>query len=83
MNGPDFYYTQEDTLRRGGAAGEFDWSILRPDIIIGDVAGNAMNMAMVIGVFAAICKATGTPFRFQDRRRSMTGCSRSSPTPIS
>ena len=64
MNGLDFYYTQEDTLRRGGAAGECDWSILRPDIIIGDVAGNAMNMAMVIGVFAAICKATGTPFHF-------------------
>lgn len=61
---PNFYYTQEDTLRRRGAAGEFDWSILRPDIIIGDVAGNAMNMAMVIGVFVALCKATGTPFRF-------------------
>ncbi|MDP9097342.1 MAG: SDR family oxidoreductase [Pseudomonadota bacterium] len=61
---PNFYYTQEDTLRRRAATGEFDWSILRPDIVIGDVAGNAMNMAMVIGVFAALCKATGTPFRF-------------------
>ena len=61
---PNFYYTQEDTLRRRGAAGEFEWSILRPDVIIGDVAGNAMNMAMVIGVFAALCKATSTPFRF-------------------
>lgn len=61
---PNFYYTQEETLRRRGAAGEFDWSILRPDVIIGDVAGNAMNIAMVIGVFAALSKATGTPFRF-------------------
>ena len=61
---PNFYYTQEDTLRRRSEAGEFDWSILRPDIVIGDVAGNPMNMAMVIGVFAAISKATGTPFRF-------------------
>ena len=61
---PNFYYTQEDALRRRGAAGEFDWSILRPDIVIGDVAGNAMNMAMVIGVFAALCKATEAPFRF-------------------
>ena len=34
---PNFYYTQEDTLRRRAAAGEFDWSILRPDIVIGDV----------------------------------------------
>jgi nucleoside-diphosphate-sugar epimerase len=61
---PNFYYTQEDTLRRRSAAGEFDWCILRPDVVIGTVAGNAMNMAMVIGVFAAFCKATRTPFRF-------------------
>ena len=61
---PNFYYTQEDTLRRRAGASEFDWAILRPDVVIGDVAGNPMNMAMVIGVFAAISKATGTPFRF-------------------
>jgi len=61
---PNFYYTQEDTLRRRSTAGEFDWCILRPDVVIGTVAGNAMNMAMVIGVFAAVCKATRTPFRF-------------------
>ncbi|NPD69217.1 SDR family oxidoreductase [Lichenicola cladoniae] len=61
---PNFYYTQEDTLRRRSGLGEFDWTILRPDVVVGDVAGNAMNIAMVIGTFAAICKATGTPFRF-------------------
>ena len=32
--------------------------------MIGDVAGNPMNLAMVIGVFAAISKATETSFRF-------------------
>lgn len=61
---PNFYYTQEDTLRRRAAAGEFAFSILRPDIVVGDAVGNPMNIAMVIGVFATLCKATGTPFRF-------------------
>jgi len=61
---PNFYFTQEDTLRRRAAAGEFDWSILRPDVVVGDVAGNAMNIAMVIGVYAAVCAATGAAFRF-------------------
>jgi len=70
---PNFYYTQADTLQRRAAEGEFDWSILRPDIIIGDVAGNAMNMAMVIGVFAAFCKATGTPFRFPGSTKVYNG----------
>ena len=70
---PNFYYTQEDALRRRAEAGEFDWSILRPDVIIGDVAGNPMNMAMVIGVFAAISKATGTPFRFPGSHKVYDG----------
>ncbi len=70
---PNFYYTQEDTLRRRGAADGFGWSILRPDVVIGDVAGNAMNMAMVIGVFAALSKATGTPFRFPGPERVYNG----------
>jgi nucleoside-diphosphate-sugar epimerase len=61
---PNFYYTQEDALRRRADTDGFDWTILRPDVVVGDVAGNPMNIAMVIGVFAAISKATGTPFRF-------------------
>jgi hypothetical protein len=48
-------------LRRRADAGEFEWSILRPDVVIGDVVGNPMNIAMEIGVFAALSMATGTP----------------------
>lgn len=62
--GPHFYYSQEDLLRERAAAGGPAWSILRPDVVIGDVFGNAMNIVMVIGVYAAICRATGIPFRF-------------------
>ncbi|GMM62584.1 SDR family oxidoreductase [Novosphingobium pituita] len=62
--GPNFYQTQEAELIARRAAGRHDWSILRPDVVIGDAAGNAMNIATVIGAYAAICRASGAAFRF-------------------
>lgn len=61
---PNFYYVQEDLLRERGAAGEFEWSILRPDVVVGDIVGNPMNIAMVMGVFAALSREAGLPLRF-------------------
>lgn len=62
--GPNFYFTQEDELRTRAARGGPAWSILRPDVVVGDAAGNAMNIAMVIGAYAALCRAEGAAFRF-------------------
>jgi nucleoside-diphosphate-sugar epimerase len=61
---PNFYYAQEDLLRERGAAGDFAWSILRPDVVVGDIAGNPMNIVMVMGLFAALSKQAGAPLRF-------------------
>ncbi|MCQ2030527.1 SDR family oxidoreductase [Stutzerimonas zhaodongensis] len=62
--GPNFYYDQEDLLRERGERGDFEWSILRPDVVVGDIAGNPMNIALVIGAFAALSQETGVPLRF-------------------
>jgi nucleoside-diphosphate-sugar epimerase len=62
--GPNFYFTQEDELRARAARGGPDFAILRPDVVVGDAAGNAMNIAMVIGAYAALCRAEGAAFRF-------------------
>lgn len=62
--GPNFYFTQEDELRARQLRGGADWSILRPDVVVGDALGNPMNIAMVIGAFAALSKAQGAAFRF-------------------
>ena len=62
--GPNFYFTQEDELRARAARGGADFAILRPDVVVGDAAGNAMNIAMVIGAYAALCRAEGAAFRF-------------------
>jgi nucleoside-diphosphate-sugar epimerase len=61
---PNFYYTQEDMLRRRAADGGFSWTLLRPDVVVGDAVGYPMNIALVIGAYAALSKATGTPLRF-------------------
>jgi nucleoside-diphosphate-sugar epimerase len=62
--GPNFYFTQEGELRARAARGGPDFAILRPDVVVGDAAGNAMNIAMVIGAYAALCRAEGAAFRF-------------------
>jgi nucleoside-diphosphate-sugar epimerase len=62
--GPNFYFSQEGELRRRAEAGGPEWAILRPDVVLGDAAGNAMNVATVIGAYAALTKADGAAFRF-------------------
>lgn len=62
--GPNFYYAQEDLLRERAERDAFTWSILRPDVVVGSIAGNPMNIAMVIGAFASLSKAQGVPLRF-------------------
>jgi nucleoside-diphosphate-sugar epimerase len=61
---PNFYYVQEDLLRRRAEQDGFGWSLLRPDVVVGDAAGYPMNIALVIGAYAAVSKASGAPLRF-------------------
>jgi nucleoside-diphosphate-sugar epimerase len=70
---PNFYFDQEDLLRERAAAGDFDWSILRPDAVIGDIGGNPMNIAVVIGAFAALSKHAGLPLRFPGSMKTYRG----------
>jgi len=70
---PNFYYAQEDLLRERAAAGDFAWSILRPDVVVGDIVGNPMNIVMAMGVFAALSKEAGVPLRFPGTPRVYSG----------
>jgi len=72
--GPNFYFTQQRELQRRRAAGGPDWSILRPDVVVGDAAGNAMNIATVIGAYAALSAADGAAFRFPGSRKTYDDC---------
>ena len=72
--GPNFYFTQQRELQARHEAGGPEWTILRPDVVVGDAAGNAMNIATVIGAYAAICAADQAAFRFPGSYRTYDGC---------
>ena len=60
----NFYWLQEDYLKEKAAAAGFDFTIMRPQLIVGPNTGVVMNLPPVIGAYAAICKEEGRPFAF-------------------
>ncbi|UPG92752.1 SDR family oxidoreductase [Luteibacter aegosomatissinici] len=61
---PQFFEAQEDALRAWSASNGADWTILRPDGIIGPSLGSPMNILTGMATYAAVCKELGVPFRF-------------------
>jgi len=61
---PNFYYDQEDVLRRRSEGKAWSWTALRPEAVCGFAVGNPMNLAMVIAVYATLSKELGLPLRF-------------------
>jgi nucleoside-diphosphate-sugar epimerase len=60
----NFYWLQEDYIKEQSAKQGFDFTIFRPQLIVGPAIGVAMNLPPVIGAYAAICKEEGRPFSF-------------------
>jgi nucleoside-diphosphate-sugar epimerase len=61
---PNFYWLQEDYIREVSVDGGFDFTIFRPQLIVGPNHGVVMNLPPVIGIYAAIRKELGLPFSF-------------------
>jgi nucleoside-diphosphate-sugar epimerase len=70
---PNFYYDQEDFLRERQKGRSWTWTGLRPEAVLGFAIGNPMNLLLLIGVYAAICKELGLPLRFPGRPGAYTG----------
>jgi nucleoside-diphosphate-sugar epimerase len=66
----NFYFSQEDLLRERARQRGLEWSILRPNAVIGDIVGNPMNIALVLGAFAALSRKAGIPLRFPGSYRT-------------
>lgn len=60
---PNLYFRHEDFARSLEKDG-IRWTALRPDIVIGHSLGSAMNLGNLIGVYGALCRATGTALQF-------------------
>jgi nucleoside-diphosphate-sugar epimerase len=64
----NFYYVQEDVLFEAAERDGFTWTVHRPHTLIGWALGNTMNMGVTLAVYAAICRLTGSAFRFPGSR---------------
>jgi len=61
---PEFNMDQQAFLQKRQQGKSWTWSALRPSVVIGTATGNPMNLAMVIGLYAAMSKELGLPLRF-------------------
>jgi nucleoside-diphosphate-sugar epimerase len=69
---PEFNIDQQKFLEDRQARASWSWSALRPSVVGGVGLGNPMNLAMVIAVYASICKELGIPFRFPGKPGAYT-----------
>ena len=60
----NFYWLQEDYLRRRQAEASWALTIVRPQVIYGEAQGGNMNALPAIGVYGALLKAEGRPLDF-------------------
>ena len=58
----NFYWLQEDYIRGAQSGAAWDFTIWRPQIVLGGAVGVAMNLIPVIGAYGAICRELGLPF---------------------
>ncbi|MFM0226961.1 NAD-dependent epimerase/dehydratase family protein [Paraburkholderia dipogonis] len=63
--GPIFYNDQEDILWAHAQAEGYDWTVLRPDAVIGPSIGSPMNLVMGIAAFAVTSREWNLSFRSQ------------------
>ena len=69
----NFYFLQEDHLlaqheRRGGA---WSWTILRPQVILGESLGSNMNLIPALAAYGAVLHEAGEPLHFPGGERSV------------
>jgi len=59
-----FYFDQEDYLHEQQKTKQWNWSVARPDAIIGFSESSFMNLGVSLAVYASILKEQGRPLIF-------------------
>jgi nucleoside-diphosphate-sugar epimerase len=60
----NFYWLQEDYLREKQLNQRWKWTILRPQLVVGEAIGGNLNVIPAIGVYAALSREAGLPLSF-------------------
>ena len=63
-NHQNFYWLQEDYLRAKQPGSKWSWTILRPQLVIGEAVGSNLNVIPAIGVYAALQREAGLPLSY-------------------
>lgn len=61
---PNIYLAQRAQLQARSRTAAWDNVALNPDVVVGDIHSNPMNIALLIGVFAELSRHFGIPMRF-------------------
>ena len=61
---PNLYFNHEELIKERSEQDGFRYTAIRPDIIIGESMGSAMNLANLIGVYGTLCKELGVAMQF-------------------
>jgi len=61
---PNMYYDQQDLLEARQRGRPWTWSAVRPHAVCGFSLGSPMNLALVIAVYACVCRELGVPLAF-------------------
>jgi nucleoside-diphosphate-sugar epimerase len=60
----NFYWLQEDYIRAKQTGKRWCWTILRPQLVVGEAIGGNLNILPPIGVYAALRKEAGLPLAY-------------------
>jgi nucleoside-diphosphate-sugar epimerase len=69
-----FYWQQEDYLRNRSQRQDWTFSILRPQMILGDALCSPMSMIAALGVYASVMRDLGRPLHFPGGGNYVTAC---------
>src|SRR5690625_3680800 len=61
---PNFYWEHQNYIVKKQKGKSWSWTILRPQIVVGESTGSPMNIISAIGVYGAILKEEGLPLYF-------------------
>jgi nucleoside-diphosphate-sugar epimerase len=70
----NFYFVQQDELEARAATAGFAWTIFRPQVVLGNAVGSAMNPVAALGAYAAIARELGEPLRYPGHPHMLTEC---------
>jgi nucleoside-diphosphate-sugar epimerase len=71
----NFYWQQEDMVRERQAKAAWTYTVLRPQIVLGNALASPMNVMIAIGAYAAILREQGQPLFFPGGGRHVNGAS--------